>query len=195
MVGNGKVNKRQFKHFLIKKKVQLKFALVISLILLVMLVFFQIQTYFTLKSIMIYKLTEVAAVKIRFFQIIFGLIYILIIALFSITISHKIAGPIYRLEKDVKELGIDGDLTRVFGLRKRDEMQELAEALNIMVSSLRMKYIDSAKEKGEELKKLEEIAEGLSKEGISQDEKNKKIEMFRNIVKNISKIDEKFFKV
>jgi len=139
--------RRLLKHLLIKKRMQLKFALIIAFSLLVLLAIFQVHTYLNLKSILLHGLTQAAAIEIRFFQIVFGFMYILIITLFSFFISHKIAGPLYRFEKDIKSLAKDGDLTRIFRLRKRDEMQELAEALNTMVSGFRGKLINLARDK------------------------------------------------
>lgn len=140
-------HRRSLKHLLIKKRMQLKFALIIAFSLLVLLAIFQVQTYLNLRSILLHGLTQTAAIEIRFFQIVFGLMYVLIITLFSFFISHKIAGPLYRFEKDVRGLAKDGDLTRIFRLRKRDEMQELAEALNTMVSGFRGKLINLARDK------------------------------------------------
>jgi len=139
--------RRSLKHLLIKKRMQLKFALIIAFSLLVLLAIFQVHTFLNLKSILLHGLTQAAAIEIRFFQIVFGVMYILVITLFSFFISHKIAGPLYRFEKDIKGLAKDGDLTRIFKLRKRDEMQELAEALNILVSGFRGKLINLAREK------------------------------------------------
>jgi len=46
-----------------------------------------------------------------------------------IFISHKIAGPLYRFEESLKEIG-QGDLTYRFKLRKADQLSELADNLN-----------------------------------------------------------------
>ena len=148
MVQNSQnVHKRSLKNLIIKKRMQVKFALIIAFSLLVLLAIFQVHTYLNLKSILLHGLTQAAAIEIRFFQVIFGFLYILVITLFSFFISHKIAGPLYRFEKDVRILAKDGDLTKIFKLRKRDEMQELAEALNIMVSGFRGKLVDMARDK------------------------------------------------
>lgn len=53
-------------------------------------------------------------------------------------ISHKIAGPLYRFEKDLGEIE-GGDLTRQIRLRKDDQLKEFAESLNHMTSCLRGK--------------------------------------------------------
>jgi TolB-like protein len=50
----------------------------------------------------------------------------------AVFFPHRIAGPLYRLERDLKEKVGGGDLTVSFSVRKGDELRELADALNIM---------------------------------------------------------------
>jgi len=50
--------------------------------------------------------------------------------------SHKIAGPIYRLETDAREVA-NGNLKIKFKLRQGDQIKALAESLNVMVEKLR----------------------------------------------------------
>lgn len=68
--------------------------------------------------------------------LIIGIIIAFIIALFF---PHKIAGPLYRIEKEIKEKVSEGNLAVRFSVRKGDEVGELAEALNIMVEKLKLK--------------------------------------------------------
>jgi nitrogen fixation/metabolism regulation signal transduction histidine kinase len=49
--------------------------------------------------------------------------------------SHKIAGPLYRMEQDVKEV-TRGDLKTKFNLRYGDELKGMAESLEAMARSL-----------------------------------------------------------
>lgn len=46
-------------------------------------------------------------------------------------LSHKIAGPFYRFERSLEELG-DGDLTHRFSLREGDQMDIIADRINEM---------------------------------------------------------------
>jgi len=55
--------------------------------------------------------------------------------LIFILLSHRIAGPLYRFEKTVKDIE-GGDLTARIYLRKKDEIIELKEALNVLVDSM-----------------------------------------------------------
>jgi nitrogen fixation/metabolism regulation signal transduction histidine kinase len=67
------------------------------------------------------------------------------IALLTVFFSHKLAGPLYRLEKACHTL-IEGNYTEKITLRKGDEMQNLAGLFNEMVAitSERMKALRDA---------------------------------------------------
>ncbi|MFA5146600.1 MAG: methyl-accepting chemotaxis protein [Candidatus Omnitrophota bacterium] len=51
--------------------------------------------------------------------------------------SHRIAGPLYRMEKDVGHVAL-GNFNKRFSLRHGDEIKPLAESLDAMVSMLRV---------------------------------------------------------
>lgn len=59
----------------------------------------------------------------------------IIITLFT---SHKIAGPLYRMEKDINEVA-SGNLGMNFRLRTNDELKALAVGLDVMVHELKFK--------------------------------------------------------
>jgi methyl-accepting chemotaxis protein len=63
-------------------------------------------------------------------------VFILAIAILSIFVSHKIAGPVFRLEETSKMIA-SGDLTQQITLRQGDELKDLQEAFNQMSDSLR----------------------------------------------------------
>ncbi len=60
-------------------------------------------------------------------------------------VSHRIAGPLYRFEKELAEIA-EGDLTKVIHLRRRDEVTDMAESLNRMTASLRGRLQELSKE-------------------------------------------------
>lgn len=64
----------------------------------------------------------------------------------SLFFPLSLAGPLYRIEKDLREKVGEGDLTVRYRLRKGDELKDLADTLNIVLEkiSLRVKDIDSA---------------------------------------------------
>jgi len=63
-------------------------------------------------------------------------VFIFVIAILSIFVSHKIAGPVYRLEETTRIIA-SGDLTYQIHLRHGDELRDLQEAFNKMSDSLR----------------------------------------------------------
>ena len=64
--------------------------------------------------------------------IIISALYLILIAIFGLFISHKMAGPIYRIRKTLQD-ATDGKLdmdTIKFRLRKGDELQDLVTSMN-----------------------------------------------------------------
>jgi len=58
-----------------------------------------------------------------------------LIFLLALLSSHKIAGPIYRIEKDLDEIA-KGNLALRIRLRKGDELKPLADKINTIVENL-----------------------------------------------------------
>jgi methyl-accepting chemotaxis protein len=69
-------------------------------------------------------------------------VIILVIGAASVFISHKIAGPMVRIEKSLNSMA-NGDLTSNFGLRRGDEMKSLSGMLDNMAGIFRRKIEDS----------------------------------------------------
>lgn len=63
----------------------------------------------------------------------------IVIFIAGIFASHKIAGPMYRIEKSADAIR-DGDLSVSFKTRKGDEMREASTALEEMVDSLQADF-------------------------------------------------------
>ncbi|MFQ5899966.1 MAG: HAMP domain-containing protein [Thermodesulfobacteriota bacterium] len=78
------------------------------------------------------------------------LIGVVFAAALAILFPHRIAGPLYRIEKNLKDRVRDGDLTVKFSIREGDEMGELVDSLNTMMTGLNVR-----------LKKIKESAEIL----------------------------------
>jgi len=59
-----------------------------------------------------------------------------LIFIFAIFISHRIAGPIYRIKSVIRAIG-EGNLDAPVYLRKNDELHDLAEEINKLQESLK----------------------------------------------------------
>ena len=69
--------------------------------------------------------------------------------------SHKIAGPLYRIEKIAIDIG-NGNLKEIINFRENDELKPINSALQQMVENLREK-ITGFHTNYEEFKKIEDI--------------------------------------
>ena len=89
-----------------------------------------------------------------------GIIAIVLVSLATILIllyiSHRIYGPIYRLEKDITEIG-KGNLTVEVRLRQQDEFKGLSEMINGMIKNIKNPLSSSQAR----IKELEEELEGV----------------------------------
>jgi len=63
-------------------------------------------------------------------------IVVILIFLGGILLSHKVAGPLYRFERSARAIK-EGNLRASFRIRKGDELQDTARALDEMAKSLR----------------------------------------------------------
>jgi methyl-accepting chemotaxis protein len=70
----------------------------------------------------------------------------------TLFVSHKIAGPMYRIEQGLAATG-RGDLTHRISFRRKDQMQGLADSFNHMSASLSDK-ISAIDAEAESLEKL-----------------------------------------
>ncbi|MFQ5479889.1 MAG: hypothetical protein ACE5DW_01265 [Thermodesulfobacteriota bacterium] len=92
----------------------------------------------------------IEALRINIFSIIAASVYsiaimvltVVFIALASIFFSHKMAGPIFRLTRDL-ELLASGDLTVETSFRKSDQFSIMATEKNLMTERLKVFVTDS----------------------------------------------------
>lgn len=63
---------------------------------------------------------------------------ILIVALYSIFYTHRIAGASFRIKRDLEVIQ-KGDLTKKIKLRNRDQLQDVVESLNLVLEELKGK--------------------------------------------------------
>jgi len=65
-------------------------------------------------------------------------VVVLIAVLVTLVISHKIAGPMFRFDKDIQRIA-QGDLKSRIYIRNGDQLEEVANSLNNMIVSLNQK--------------------------------------------------------
>ena len=92
-------------------------------------------------------LNGLIAIELGFLVVTFGV---------SIFLSHRIAGPLYKLTRFLTDQG-PGKLVRRISFRKADHFQEIASAYNEMLDSINQKVTQA----------VTEIEKGRSAEGLS----------------------------
>ena len=95
----------------------------------------------------------------------------------TLFVSHKIAGPLFRLEKEVEEIG-EGNLTRKVMFREKDQITALADGLTQMTASLN--------------KRVLEVRTGVERLIESASEKNAPQELIDDLNNLHKKIEENF---
>ena len=131
------------KNYFIEKRFQIKYMLLTMLLLLVysfifvVIIFapYMLTLYFNYPLV---EKTEAArAILLLHAKVWPGIgAVILLFGAVSIFITHKIAGPLYRLKKSLSQV-TEVNLNVVVKLRKWDDLQDLAEHVNILIGELR----------------------------------------------------------
>jgi methyl-accepting chemotaxis protein len=130
--------------YLIKRAFQFRYALIISLFILLTVGISSIITYLAVFPYLSRMLANVypqgrliTILRIANIKTLFSAIVIIpFAAWFSIMISHRIAGPWYRMEAILRKIA-EGGLISEVSLRKGDELQSLAGSLNMVIRNLR----------------------------------------------------------
>lgn len=163
--------KNRRKQYIVDKKFQLKFIFKFCIIVIFVSVAVGLLIfYFTKGSTTVaIENTKVTVKETQDFILPVILTTVLSVGFFSALVvffstlfaTHRIAGPIYRLSREVEKLK-QGDLTRTFKIRSYDEFQELAENLSEMSLALRENYA-ALKRKTEDLKTFQDKEALLNK--------------------------------
>jgi len=138
-------------HYIVDKKFQLSFIMKFcSVVILASLAIGALIFYFTHNS------TTVAIENTRVFVkptsdfilpqlvitiIVVSVVFSAILFVMALIATHRIAGPIYRLRKEIENLQ-NGDLTGAFAIRDKDQLKTLARSLSDMARALRQKHTE-----------------------------------------------------
>jgi len=134
--------RKKFFNFYIKKRLQWRILLKIWGIILASLLVTGIIFYFysDINVGKSYRLFHIKAESFLDFLIpvlLTGFFASLILGVVaSLFFPHPIAGPLYRIERDLVDIG-KGNLRKEIRIRKGDELKDLADSINIMARGLR----------------------------------------------------------
>jgi methyl-accepting chemotaxis protein len=127
-------------------------------------------TYYTIWSLVLNQISQETQlpqilhdVNLRLFWtlVIPGVILLLIVAWIQIFLSHRIAGPAYRLRKTITNM-TQGLWPKNVQVRNNDFLKDVVEEFNLLITAERGRYIQLAtqiKEASELLNRLEAVSE------------------------------------
>lgn len=137
-------HKRYFRNLLINKKFQLRFSFYVCTWILALSLVFPLIIYGLFDTFMMYAAMDPmgpTAESIRqmrseviWMLIIMEIVFIGITFIISIFISHRIAGPLHKLQKSMEEAAA-GRLEQKISFRKHDYFPELASSFNRLLAS------------------------------------------------------------
>ncbi len=158
--------------YLIKTKMQLGLVLRFFIIISMLFAFVGFEAYITIWPVAAEFVPDVSMglmnrmILMRFLYFVFPLLFVM--AAVTIIFSHRIAGPLYRIEHTLDEL-IEGKDVACIQLRRGDELKGLAERLNkliLLIGELRKSnHVDVPKPEGAEDAKIEALRDVASSGG------------------------------
>jgi len=159
--------KFQRRTVLVKRQLQLKYVGLVFLSVLCASVIIGGDIYYNMYRLILTEAPSLAANASRFNAIILVklFLYLGLMLLFSVFISHRFAGPIYRFEKSAQAVA-KGDLTHRVSLRTGDDLMELQEEFNAMIASLQVLIQKDRNLAGHLAGRIDEVAKKLP-EGAS----------------------------
>ena len=128
------------KQYIVKKGFQLRFMTVIIVAMILIAAVTSMSIYSAVMQTLVSQFhgENLALIKhaVTYQLLLRSMLLILAIAIMSIFISHRMAGPVYKFERIIKDLA-QGKEVKEFKLRKRDEFYELATAINDLIKSMK----------------------------------------------------------
>jgi methyl-accepting chemotaxis protein len=112
-------------------------------------------------------------------------------SLLSVFITHKVAGPLFRMKKDISQV-VEGDLNVVVRLRKGDDMKDLAEKINLLIEELRT-FVTASKNAHDLLDGyIRELEQEMARKSLTEESGKEIIGKIQASRKNIEAALQKF---
>jgi methyl-accepting chemotaxis protein len=192
------MNFQKRKNYFIEKKFQTKYLLLTVILLLVYTLLFLTIIFapYMLTLYFDYPIDQKAEAA-RAILLLHGKIWpwvagvIIFFGVISLFISHKIAGPVYRLKKSLQDI-TEGNLNFKVKLRKWDDLKDLAEHFNQLVEELRV-FVTTLKNDYDLLSDyILELERQIDSKILSEESGREIIKKVQASRKNIEAVLEKF---
>jgi methyl-accepting chemotaxis protein len=189
---------RRLRYF-VSAKYQLKYIGTILLFMFLAVAVSTYTVYFTGMTIFAEKLSNVypqarvvPLLNMVNYRILLNILFLIpIVAFISMYLSHKIAGPIYRLERYLTDMAA-GQLMVHVKLRKGDEFGSLAAKINNVTDSLRAAFVNQKTSMTKIVSELDEVKKLTDSKGASIAEIDSKIDKINGEIKALGRELDKF---
>ncbi|MDI6742999.1 MAG: methyl-accepting chemotaxis protein [Smithella sp.] len=186
------------KNYFIEKKFQTKYLLLTIIMLLAYTLLFVTIIFapYMLKLYLNYPLAEKAEAA-KVLLLLHGTVWpwiggvILFFGAVSIFISHKIAGPLFRMKKTLSQV-TEGNLNASIKLRKWDDLKDLADHINLLIEQLRDFVITLRSDYDLLSEYIRELEHQVDSKVISEASGREIIKKVQESRKNIEAVLEKF---
>ena len=124
---------------LVKRQLQFKYVGMVFLSVLCASLIIGGDIYYNMYRLIVTEAPSLAVAASQFNAIILVklVLYLALMLLISVFVSHRFAGPIFRFEKSAQSVA-KGDLTHRVALRTGDELMELQDEFNAMIAGLQV---------------------------------------------------------
>lgn len=135
--------------YLTGSRIQLHYLLLLMVSIIVPLIFSAACLYYLIFKIMAEQLGIPEYIAINLFPVIQKINMILLIGvpplflilvLWGIFLSHRFAGPIERLQKELRRMAAHHDYKSRIRLRKDDDLRPIADVINELLESVQKKH-------------------------------------------------------
>lgn len=134
--------KKRRKNVLTKKGLQLRLTRHFLLLMVLFSLFVGFEVFVSIWQVVSHSIPENSVALVRkqilFRMIVFAIPVACVIVASAIVLTHKIAGPLYRLEKKLQKLAKGEDVDYV-QIRKKDQLKGLTSTINDLIRSLKNK--------------------------------------------------------
>jgi len=191
-----KLQKRR--NYFVEKKFQTKYVLLTVLMLLTYTLIFVVIIFapYILTLHFDYPFAEKADAA-RALLLLHGKVWpwiggvIIFFGIISVFISHKIAGPLFRLKRSLDRV-TQGDLSVVIKLRKWDDLKDLAEHINLLTEELRT-FVTALRNDYDLLSDyIQELEQNIASKALTEESGREIIRKVQESRKNIEMALKKF---
>jgi signal transduction histidine kinase len=123
---------RKIRNFLIRYRLQTRITLKFALLAFIFALVGELLVY-SVEIPALKTMLGSATVYMPTFLFWYNIPLIVIILLSGIVITHRIAGPVYQIERKLEQV-LQGDENTQIQLRQGDELQVLADKINVLIA-------------------------------------------------------------